>query len=159
MKKQILMAIALLATLLFSACGSGSGSVVHTAFSEPADFMLSPGHPEVFRFTLPEDGKYSLELEITYFSEQMQGTDAIEMSYMLSGAGHGSEKKFSIPVRNGDKWAGTPTKEGSMDYLVKQKVAENLDLKKGEYEFHLRAETPVDKPILGMVKIQVNVLN
>jgi hypothetical protein len=158
MKTKLILALCAMA-LVFASCGGGGGTVVHSAFSEPADFMLSPGHPEVFHFTLPEDGKYSFEVEITYFSEQMQGTDALSLSYQLNGAGHGSEKKFSIPLKNGDTWLGTPTKEGSMDFVVKQMAEENLQLKKGEYEFHLNAETTPDKPILGMVKIQLNVLN
>lgn len=144
--------------LLFAACGGG-GTVVHTAFSEPADYSITSDKGEDFRFKITDEGKYSLQLEITYFSEQMQGNETMRMRYTLDGGGTKKEDKFSIPLKTDKGWAGEIVKEGGMDYIVKHNVAEGLSLKPGDYSFHLYADTDAEHPILGMVKIQFNLLN
>jgi hypothetical protein len=152
------LVLAVMAMTLLTACGGGGGTVVDSAYAEPADFSLTPGHHEVLRLTVPEDGKYNLDVEVTYFSEQMQGMDALPMSCLLTAGGVTREEKFSIPVRKDGQWLGTLVKEGGMDYLVKQTVITGIDLKQSDAEFHLRAETPAEQPILGMVKLEVKLV-
>jgi len=147
--------------LFFLACVGVSRTVLFVGESDPADFTLSNAKPEHFAFEIPtgSSGTFDFGVELTYFENQMQGWDALPLSYTLTFPDGKQEKKqFAIKVRD-DKgaWRGT-LRENLTDRFFEENIAQGLRLSPGKYALDLAGDSPsLDKPILGIVHVAFKV--
>lgn len=152
-----LICLSLVVLTLFSC---GSRSVVFVGEAEPEDFSLSFKMPEEFEFEIPEGGAgtHDFALEITYFSEQMQGWDQIPLYYILTTPNSESDKRVSVSVKeeNGG-WRGKML-PNEHDRLFEADIVNGLDLQPGKYNFKLYGDSKDEgNPILGIVKVAFKV--
>lgn len=145
--------------LCFSACGGKAPIFIGEA--EPEDFSLSYQVPQEYTFEITEEGagKHSFDLELTYFSEQMQGWDAIPLYYIHVAPGNEEkDKRFQVSVKAEDgNWRGELL-ENENDRKFQQTIESGLQLNAGKHTLKLYGDSREEgKPILGIVKATLKV--
>ncbi|HHG85750.1 MAG TPA: hypothetical protein ENJ82_13465 [Bacteroidetes bacterium] len=145
--------------LALTVMSCGNRTLVFAGEAEPENFSLSFKMPEEFDFEILEgaEGKHDFALEVTYFSEQMQGWDQIPLYYILTSPTAESDKRISIPVKDQKDWRGTLL-ANEHDRIFEQDIATGLDLAAGKYNLKLYGDSKDEgKPILGIVKVTFKV--
>lgn len=154
-----LSAILLLTGLFLFGCNKKT--LVYSGVAEPEGFVLSFQKPETFEFNLETAGKYSMALEITYFSEQMQNLNGkLPMYYILEGPGlgNGKDQKFSVEVtEDTGEWRGE-LEDNEHDRKFEDVFEKEIQLEAGAYKMKLYADSQDEGEALqGMVEITLKV--
>lgn len=151
----------MLGMLFFQSCGITPRTAIFVGETDPADFSLSNTKPESFAFEVPAGSAatFDFAVELTYFENQMQGWDALPLSYTLTFPDGKEEKKPFLVNVHDDKggWRGA-LRENLTDRFFEENISKGLKLAPGKYKLDLFGDSPsVDKPILGIVHVAFKV--
>lgn len=149
-------------SLLFMAgCSGAEKAPIFVGEVEPDAFTLSFQKPEVFEFNIPEKGSYQFDLEITYYSEQMQLMgNSLPLYYILEGPGLGDgvDKKFGVQVKNeAGEWRGDLL-ENEHDRKVQDAISSDVQLESGKHTLKLYADSQEQgQAVQGIVRVTFKV--
>ena len=154
-----LPAFFLLAGLFLFSCNKKT--LIYSGEAEPEGFVLSFQKPEVYEFDIEEAGKFSLALDIIYFSEQMQNLNGkLPMYYILEGPGlgDGADKRFEVEVQEDTgEWRGE-LQDNEHDRQFEDVFQKDLQLEAGHFKLKLYADSQKEgEAVQGMVSITLKV--